>query len=852
MDHHLPTDVTKVPDHASTWRQPRVCELSPEQAAAVKAIAFLEKFHPNAMWALCSFGPNNEVGSARTFHPSEAVDAIRFIESLQGRFNLYFAVNPVTEKLTKKARKADVAEVRWLHIDADLDKRVDWSSADDVEAEKSRVLTQLRTYNPPPTVITWTGGGFQAFWRLRSPIVVNGDADLMRSAERRMERIEREFDADSCHNADRVMRLPGTLNVLNKSKVAAGRLPTLAEVVEFHDDRVWDLADFPEIGLELSLANLSSATAPRKACPSGSDEIGRMRDALKAIPADDYRVYIKILMAIKSGLGDAGVDMARGWANSSTKFNELEFGNTWASIRPEGGVTVASLFGLARDHGWRDVSTSSVDPTDHADPDMSIVRRNRVEIPKFPVDVFGPATEWVHDTAESKSAPIDYVALGLLTVATAMIGAKRRVSPWKGWEEPSILWGALIGEPSTHKSPALDPLRDAVKAIEINRNADWQERQAEFEESKRIAEIHRKAWDNEVHIAVANNGSPPPMPPEAIMPKVPTRHRAWIADSTTEQVVRILAENPGGVICFRDELAGFLGGFDRYGGSGSDRAFWIECYGGRPHRFDRVGLKGEPNDVPFCAASLLGSLQPDRVANTLLLGDDDGLAARLLYAWPDAVPPRRPTRAPDGDALVAALRRLQDLPFFVSHEGTLHPRVVPLTCEAAEEFEAWWQGKQWQARKDASGKLAGAVGKLDGIALRLSQALEFLDWAWNGSGEPEPQRISLHSMRNALRIIDLWARPNLDRVFGEASFPQAHRDARILGRWLLKTKPETVNARALRRIPGFPGPKDPKSLEAAIELLIDASWLWPTAPPSGAHGRPRKNFDVNPRIYKTQ
>src|SRR5262245_45865634 len=88
-------------------------------------------------------------------------------------------------------------------------------------------------------VIIWSGGGFQAFWRLSEIFVVNGDRELMLPAERRMQRIAEAFNADACHNADRIMRLPGTINVLGKTKVRAGRKRALAELIELHEDRIY-------------------------------------------------------------------------------------------------------------------------------------------------------------------------------------------------------------------------------------------------------------------------------------------------------------------------------------------------------------------------------------------------------------------------------------------------------------------------------------------------------------------------------------------------------------------------------------------------------------------------------------
>ena len=119
-------------------------------------------------------------------------------------------------------------------------------------------------------------------------------------------------------------------------------------------------------------------------------------------------------------------------------------------------------------------------------PDMTIVQRNRVAPPTFPTDVFGPAKEWVETTAECKCASPDFVALGLLVVASGMIGSKRRVPPWAGWEEPSVLWGALVGEPSCHKSSGNRPNARCRPGYRGRYStADWVVRQADYETKKK-------------------------------------------------------------------------------------------------------------------------------------------------------------------------------------------------------------------------------------------------------------------------------------------------------------------------------------------------------------------------------
>jgi len=50
--------------------------------------------------------------------------------------------------------------------------------------------------------------------------------------------------------------------------------------------------------------------------------------------------------------------------------------------------------------------------------------------------------------------------------------------------------------------------------------------------------------------------------------------------TSTEALQRLLADNPRGLLHVRDELAGWLGSFDRYGGNGADRSFYLECWNG--------------------------------------------------------------------------------------------------------------------------------------------------------------------------------------------------------------------------------------------------------------------------------
>ena len=154
------------------------------------------------------------------------------------------------------------------------------------------------------------------------------------------------------------MRLPGTLNVLDDTKRGRGRELQFAEMVEFHDERIYDLEDFPLP---------TKRTPPRtngdaryRGSEDGRDVLERARDALRSIPSNDYDVYLRVCMALKSAFGDVGFGACRDWAMTSIKFDDGEFRRKWNSISPDGGITIRTLFAMARDHGWREAHDDRV------------------------------------------------------------------------------------------------------------------------------------------------------------------------------------------------------------------------------------------------------------------------------------------------------------------------------------------------------------------------------------------------------------------------------------------------------------------------------------------------------------
>jgi hypothetical protein len=501
------------------------------------------------------------------------------------------------------------------------------------------------------------------------------------------------------------------------------------------------------------------------------------------------------------------------------------------------GVTPASL-------GWRDKSErakSTDQPNAWLNPDMSIAERSQIKPPVLPTTGFGGLKEWLSNAADAASAPIDYTALAVLSGVSGMIGGRRWVEPWPGWKEPCIIWGAIVGDPSVNKTPSTDAIRAAIMAAEEHKAADFPQRESEYETKLATAKAVRKVWERQVAKALEDGKEPPVMPEGAIEPKCPIRPRSWVTNATTEKLARILSENPGGVIAWTDELAGLIGAFDRYGGGGMDRAFWLECHGGRPYRLDRV--KDGTIDVPCTAAAVLGCIQPDRLHSLVLSGDNDGFASRFLYAWPEPRERKRPKLAPNWELISKAFERLAGL--------APDAIVLPLNLKAANAFQHWWEGEHSKAIAAVSGVLAEAYNKMSGGALRIALALEYIWWATAQNVSPEPKVVSEKAIGHALIIVDQWAKPMAGRVLAEASIPLSQQRATTLARWVLATKPERFNARTvLRKHRGqLPGIRETKDMDEACAALVDAGWLRPAGTREGdTRGRTTKDFEVNPAV----
>lgn len=197
------------------------------------AVDFLRWWRAGGPWVLTRITPDKKGFQTRTFREATLDDLRRWLEESFATHNIYFHVNPTTRDLVKKAEREDVKELAWLHVD------IDPRAGEHIDAERTRALELLTTRLPPgvpaPSAVVFSGGGYQGFWRLDDPLPINGEPEAYEEAKRYNQALELAFGADHCHNVDRIMRLPGSINWPDARKAKKGRVPTLAEVVSLSD-----------------------------------------------------------------------------------------------------------------------------------------------------------------------------------------------------------------------------------------------------------------------------------------------------------------------------------------------------------------------------------------------------------------------------------------------------------------------------------------------------------------------------------------------------------------------------------------------------------------------------------------
>jgi putative DNA primase/helicase len=460
---------------------------------------------------------------------------------------------------------------------------------------------------------------------------------------------------------------------------------------------------------------------------------------------------------------------------------------------------------------------------------------------------------WIADVAERIQCPPDFPAVGAMVSLANTLGRKIATRPkqYDDWMEVPNLWGAVVGRPGIMKSPALAESMRPLNRLAIEAQQQHQEATDTAEKGAEVRAAQIKALRSELVKACSGKGKRQADDIAAEMEDlkagdgVESCRRFKVNDATVEKLGELLAENPNGLLMFRDELVGWLRALDREGAENT-RPFFLESWNGMGgYTYDRIG-RGTLH-IDHACLGVLGGIQPGPlsvyVRGAIKNGQGaDGLLQRIqMLVWPDDSGQWKDVdRWPDTSARDTAFnvfQRLSDLsPADVqaqTDEYSDHPW-LRFNAAAQEVFTEWRNDlENTKLRRGEHEVIESHLSKYRKLIPALALVIHLAE---NGTG-PVTEQVLIKACAwgeylesHARRVYSLGTAPDLGAA-------HALRDKIRRGRLDSPFKPRDIYRK------GWTG-LDKDGASKGIEVLADYGWLHTQKIETG--GRPTILCHINP------
>jgi hypothetical protein len=449
--------------------------------------------------------------------------------------------------------------------------------------------------------------------------------------------------------------------------------------------------------------------------------------------------------------------------------------------------------------------------------------------PPLPTGLLPPVIEqYAIAQAEMMGCDAGGLAMAVLTVCAAVISDRielqmKRHDPY--WKEAARIWVALVGPPSTKKSPIMRQAVRELVHLDIELHRDYLQGLAQYEALP--AEEKKRTHP-------------------------PRQKRLRIEDTTIEAAQVVLMDSPDGVLCLQDELSGWFGAMDKYGsprGAAKDRGFWMQSFNGGSYAINRV-IRGA-GIIPNLSVSMLGGIQPEPMRKLVADSHDDGLIQRLfpIVLKPASMGKDEPQLGVVGacDDLISRLHNLE--PPTNRGDGNIAgflPQVLRFD-DAAQEFRGRLEQKHidLQACESINKKLAAHIGKYDGLFGRLCVLWHCIE---NVNLPELPDLIIEDTTRRVARFLHEYLLPHAIAFYTEIlGLSDEHERLTAVAGYILARKLERVTNRDVAHGDRTMRRLTKRDIDAVFEQLDALGWVDRTPAP-----RPSDppHWIVNPEVHK--
>lgn len=480
------------------------------------------------------------------------------------------------------------------------------------------------------------------------------------------------------------------------------------------------------------------------------------------------------------------------------------------------------------------------------------------DVPAFDANLLPTQLQaWTEDISERLNVPLDFCAIPAMVAAGSLIGAKVGVRPQAktSWTEASNLWGCIVGSPGMMKSPAVGEVLAPLRRLDARADREFQAELSSYEDSSIVQKMALEEAQKSARKAIRDGNCDVAQDIIASVARndPPAAKRYLLTDATVEKMGEICAENPDGILFYRDELLTQFIDLESPEKAVA-RGFFLTGWNGQDfYVFDRI-MRGTIR-IPRVNLSVFGTSQPNRIASYVqrsLNDKNDGMVQRIqLMSWPDVTEEwRNVDRQPHIASKESAFACYEQLAALTSNradfardafddgEGMAFLRFDPEAVERFIEYRGWLEGAVRSDELPAG--MAEHLSKFRGLVPRLA-LIDHL--ASGGEGH-----VSDHSVEKAIawsRYLEGHAR----RVYGSLSIDSGDIAKAI---WKRVERGDLEAEFTERDIYSRHWTKLGKGerLSKALKMLVDYDWL--VAEQKATGGRPTTIYKINPKALEVQ
>ncbi|KAA0076133.1 DUF3987 domain-containing protein [Tardiphaga sp. P9-11] len=458
-------------------------------------------------------------------------------------------------------------------------------------------------------------------------------------------------------------------------------------------------------------------------------------------------------------------------------------------------------------------------------------------------DLSGVVPDYVSRFAEDRAHRLG-VSAGAMTAATvtalsSLVPAGNNLHLRQNsdsWSVKCIIWTAIIGDPGTAKSPAVNAAMAFPEALEKSWRTEFAKALGEFERTQ-LATSRSKKRPKDLP------KEPEPLTPDVVLfpddgsadatpTAAPKLRRKIVNDATTEAIGLVLHDGPAEapVLVHSDELVGLIGGMDAYRVRGSkDKPFFLQAKEGKPYAIDRKS--SGTLIVPSLAMSILGTIQDEKLSKIAPTLTDDGFLQR--FALVIIRKTGRGADIPDNRSLDGSIAR-------IAHAlADLEPTDYRLSPEAACELDAINDFSEREGRRpDIASGLRTWLSKTPNEFGRYCLAFHLIEWASSlepALGTPPAGLVSVTTANRARRYVEEFLYSHAQYVYGTVmAMGQDDGDVKWVAGYILCRELKTINAREIgRAYRSLRGAQKRPKLFSVMATLAQNDWVKLTNPVRG-------------------